>query len=52
MYILNIKVFLPIKGLLIREQMKLLPFKPFAEKEKSCYCNRKLPILLLITEKK
>lgn len=36
MYILNIKVFLPIKGLLIRdpEQMKLLPFKPFAEREK------------------
>lgn len=34
MYILNIKVFLTIKGLLIREQMKLLPFKPFAEKEK------------------
>lgn len=34
MYILNIKVFLPNKGLLIREQMKLLPFKPFAERKK------------------
>lgn len=32
--------------------MKLLPFKPFAEREKKCYCNRKLPILLLITEQK
>lgn len=43
MYILNIKVFLPIKGLLIGEQMKLLPFKPFAEREKKLLLQQETP---------